>query len=114
YVPGGYPRGGVDRVVDGNPIDFDLMYAERENTIVPCAVTSQIMVYNETTQMIEVSCEVEFYGNIDGNYRLTCVITENNVVGDGSSQWDQVNAYNGGGNGLMTDFVTGFEWSTAG
>lgn len=114
YVPGGYPRGGVDRVTDGNPINFDLMFAEIESTVAPCEVLWQNMVYNESSQMIEIECEVAFYGNIDGNYRLSAVVTENNVIGDGTNNWNQVNAYDGQGAGAMTDPVSGFEWGTAG
>lgn len=113
YVPGGYPRGGVDRVIDDNPIDFDLMFAQRENEVVPCSVNEITMIYNQTTQKIEVSTEVEFYGNIAGNYRLSLVITEDNVIGDGTSDWLQVNYYTNNNNGNMTDPVSGFEWHNA-
>jgi hypothetical protein len=116
YIPGGYPGGGVDRVENGNPIDFDQMFAMRENEVVPCSVNSISMIYNDQTNKIEVSTEVEFFGNVTGNYRLSMVLTENNVIGDpdNDADWLQINYYDGGGSGLMTDAVSGFEWSTAG
>ena len=42
YIPGGYPRGGVDRVENGNPSadNFLAMHNERVTTVVPCEVTS--------------------------------------------------------------------------
>lgn len=113
YVPGGYPGGGVDRVLEGDPSTFSTMHANRVTAVVPCAVNSVNASYNATTDAIDVSAVAEFYGTISGNYRMSLIITENDVIGSGST-WNQVNAYNGGANGLLTDPVTGFEWSTAG
>jgi hypothetical protein len=44
---------------------------------------------------------------------LSLVTLEDDLI-NSDAGWAQVNYYDGGGNGLMTDPVTGFEWSTAG
>lgn len=113
YVPGGYPGGGVDRVIDGDPSDFQQMFNQRESEVVPCEVSTITYTHNPTTSKLEVSADVEFFGDIAGDYRLSCVITEDDVINSGNG-WDQVNYYDGGGSGTLTDPNTSFEWSTAG
>ncbi|MEO9531220.1 MAG: T9SS type A sorting domain-containing protein [Crocinitomicaceae bacterium] len=114
YVPGGYPGAGVDRVIDGDPSDFDQMFADRVNEVVPCAVNEITANYNDGTDKIEVSTTVEFFGTVGGDYRISCVVIEDDVIGDGTASWNQTNYYDGGGSGLLTDPITSFEWSTAG
>lgn len=117
YIPGGYPRGGVDRVENGNPAaaNFLAMHNDRVTTIVPCEVTSLTAEHNAATDKINVSVESEWYGNIPGNYRFSCVLVEDDVLGD-ENGFLQVNYYDGGGNGTMAfppginnefDFATG-------
>jgi len=103
YVPGGYPGGGVDRVLDGdpNPTSFLAMHNARKNTIVPCDVKNIVATWNSTTNQISVSADSEWYGTIPGNYRLSCVLTE-----DDFNSSNQSNAYGGGANGSMA-FPTG-------
>lgn len=113
YVPGGYPGGGVDRVIDGDPSSFQQMFNQREGEVVPCAVDGISAGLNTGTNQIEVDASVAFYGTIVGNYRMSMVIVEDDVIGTGAN-WSQVNYYDGGGNGTLTDPVTSFEWSTAG
>ncbi len=117
YIPGGYPRGGVDRVENGNPSadNFLAMYNERVTTIVPCEVTSLTAEHNAATDKINISVDSEWYGNISGNYRFSCVLVEDDVLGDDDG-FLQVNYYDGGANGPMAfppginnefDFATG-------
>ena len=117
YIPGGYPRGGVDRVENGNPSadNFLAMHNERVATVVPCEVTSLTAEHNSATDKINVSVDSEWYGNISGNYRFSCVLVENDVLGDDDG-FLQVNYYDGGANGPMAfppginnefDFATG-------
>ena len=113
YIPGGYPGGGVDRVIEGDPSSFSQMFTERSPEVVPCEVKDITASFAASTGQISVSTEVEFFGNIPGNFRLSAIVLEDNVMGSGGN-WNQVNYYNGGGNGLLTDPVTNFEWSTAG
>lgn len=117
YIPGGYPRGGVDRVENGNPSadNFLAMHNERVTTVVPCEVTSLTAEHNAATDKINVSVDSEWYGNISGNYRFSCVLVEDDVLGDDDG-FLQVNYYDGGANGPMAfppginnefDFATG-------
>ena len=103
YIPGGYPGGGVDRVIDGDPgsSSFLAMYNQRKQAIVPCNVKNIVATYNNLTGLINVSADSEWYGNIAGDFRMSCVIVEDNLLPYGGGQWDMVNYYSGGGNGQM-------------
>jgi len=102
YIPASFPGGGVDRVDEGNPsaANFLAMHNQRKTALVPCDVKNIVATYNTTTNQIAVSADSEWYGNISGNFRLSCVIVEDDVVPT-TSQTDQVNYYSGGGNGSM-------------
>jgi hypothetical protein len=115
YFPSfsGFPNGAVDRVIGGDPSTFSTMNSQRSSAIVPCAVNNITAVFNQATGMIEVSADADFVGNVTGDYRLSCVIVEDNIETTGNG-WSQVNYYDGGGNGTLTDPTSGFEWSTAG
>ena len=91
YIPSGYPRGGVDRVVDGNPSPsgFLAMHNARKNTVVPCDVKNVVLAV--VGGQLSVSADSEWYGSISGNYRLSCVIVEDDVI-----SVDQTNYYAGG------------------
>ncbi|MDB3905354.1 T9SS type A sorting domain-containing protein [Crocinitomicaceae bacterium] len=117
YIPGGYPRGGVDRVENGNPAaaNFLAMHNERVEKIVPCEVKTLTAAHNSATNKINVSVESEWYGTIPGQYRFSCVIVEDDVLGEDNG-FLQVNYYDGGANGSMAfpsginndfDFATG-------
>ncbi len=112
WIPSSFPQGGVDRVISGNPANFNSMHAGRVNDLTPCDFSAITFTNNGTN--ITVSADAEFYGTIAGNYRLSLVMVEDDYIGGTTAAWNQVNYYDGGGNGLMTDPVTGFEWSTAG
>ena len=118
YIPGGYPGGGVDRVVDGDPGDFSTMHASRVTDIVPCAVNSITAVFDASTNKISVSTNVEFFGNITGDFRLSCVLIEDDLESN-SSSWDQSNYYGPGGPGNGTNMSfpanvnNGFSFNTA-
>ena len=101
YIPGGYPGGGVDRVLAGDPGDFSVMHASRVTEIVPCGVNSINASFDGATNKISVSTEVEFFGEMSGNYRLSCVIVEDDLESTASG-WAQANYYSGGGSGNMT------------
>jgi hypothetical protein len=100
YVPGGYPGGGVDRVLAGDPSDFSTMHASRVTDIVPCEVNSINAHFDGTSNEIGVSTEVEFFGEMNGDYRLSCVIVEDDLESTASG-WAQANYYSGGGAGVM-------------
>jgi hypothetical protein len=100
YVPGGYPGGGVDRVLDGDPSDFSMLHNTRVNDIVPCGVNSINASFDGTTNKISISTQIEAFGEMSGNFRLSCVIVEDDLISTGSG-WAQVNYYSGGGSGVM-------------
>ena len=116
YIPGGYPGGGVDRVDNGNPsaANFLVMHNNRVTETVPCDVKNITAVYSNVTNDIIVSAESEWYGDVAGDYRFSCVIVEDDVMGSGTG-WNQVNYYEGGNNGVMA-FPAGtnldFDFST--
>jgi len=98
----GYPNGSVDRVTGNYPSASAFLagHNARKTAIVPCSVNSVTAEYNSVTGMISVSTVAEFFGNITGNYRLSCIIVQDNMSSTASSGWNQVNAYSGGGSGL--------------
>ena len=100
YVPGGYPGGGVDRVLTGDPGDFSTMHASRVTKTVPCGVNSITAYFDGTTNKISVSTEIEAFGDMNGDFRLSCVIVEDDLEST-SSGWPQANYYSGGGSGAM-------------
>ncbi|MBT5089610.1 MAG: T9SS type A sorting domain-containing protein [Flavobacteriales bacterium] len=118
YIPGGYPGGGVDRVLEDNPAYFSTMHATRVTDIVPCIVNSITAVYDQSAEKISVASDVEFFGNIIGDFRLSCVIVEDDLKSSNSS-WAQVNYYGPGGSGNSTNMTfppnvnNGFSFNTA-
>lgn len=97
YVPGGYPGGGVDRVIPGDPSDFASMYATRSSHIPPASVE---VTYEEVGANIEVTVTANFVGALSGDYRLAAVVTEDDVTGTASG-YNQANYYSGGDAGEM-------------
>jgi len=109
----GYPHGAVDRAIGGDPGNFSTMHSTRMNAIVPCDVKNIVAEINQTTNMISVSADAEFYGNIPGNYRLSCVIVEDDIMTTGNG-WSQANYYSfQSQNVALVDPVTGFDWQAA-
>lgn len=104
----GFPHGGVDRVVDGDPSSFSTMHATRASEIPPASVS---VVATSTGSTITATVTANFVGAMNGDYRLACVLLEDNVSGT------QSNYYDGGGYGPLAmpnggsmpnfDFVTG-------
>jgi len=118
YVPGGYPGGGVDRVLTGDPGDFSTMHASRVTKTVPCGVNSITAYFDGNTNKISVSTEIEAFGDMNGDFRLSCVIVEDDLEST-SSGWAQSNYYAPGqqGNGTPMNFPAnvnnGFSFNTA-
>jgi hypothetical protein len=97
----GYPNGSVDRVYGTYPsaAGFLAEHNTRKTEIVPCAVNSITATFNPTTNLVAVSTVAEFFGNMTGDYRLSCVIVQDDMSSAANSGWSQVNAYAGGGTG---------------
>jgi hypothetical protein len=106
----GYPHGCVDRVLSGDPSTFSSLHSQRVTAIVPCDVQNVIATYNSTSGDINVSADAEFYGTVAGDYRLSLVITRDDMIASGSG-WSQVNYYSGGN--PLVDPVSGFDWQAA-
>lgn len=94
YIPGGYPGGGVDRVLEGDPngSSFLAMHNQRKSAVVPCDVKNIVATVNGGN--ISISADAEFYGTVKGDYRLSCVIVEDDVASS-----NQTNYYGSGGSG---------------
>lgn len=87
----------------------------RKSYPVPCEVKNLSVNINNTSNEINISGETEWFGTIRGDYRLSCVIVEDDVIGT-SSNWFQSNAYENGNNGVMqfpSNVNNGFDFSTA-
>ncbi len=115
YFPdfSGFPNGATDRVIGDDPSNFATTHAQRETAIVPCAVNNIVAVYNQATSMIEVSADADFVGNVTGEYRLSCVVTEDNIQTTGNG-WSQTNYYSNQSNDIaLVDPVSGFDWQAA-
>jgi len=97
YIPGGYPGGGVDRVIPGDPGNFLSMYNDRLSHIPPASVS---VSYVDAGANLEVTVTADFVGALSGDYRLVAVVTEDAVTGTGSG-YAQANYYSGGGAGDM-------------
>ena len=93
YVPGGYPGGGVDRVIDGDPSTFAAMHNARKSHIAPASVVAS-GTYDANTITADITAN--FVGSLSGDYRLAAVLLVDSVVGAG-----QANYYSGGGSGNM-------------
>ena len=107
----GYPHGAVDRVIGGDPSSFNSMHPQRASALVPCDVQNIVAIYNQSTGQISVSAASEFYGTVIGEYRMSCVIVEDDIETTGNG-WSQVNYYSGTP-GNLVDPVSGFDWGSA-
>jgi hypothetical protein len=101
---GGYPSALVDRGTEIDPSQIEGDFLNRiviapEGTIVNGAT------YNSSTRQLKVSITTTMMTNISGDYKVACVITEDSVTGT-TSAYNQVNAYAGGGSGVMGGFET--------
>lgn len=94
-----YPGGIVDRTVLIDPSGFEQVFMDRI-TMAPKVWLENGAQYDEINHTLEVSVTSNIQQNITGNYKLVCVLTENDVTGT-TSGYAQSNAYAGGGNGPM-------------
>ena len=96
---GGYPSSVVDRGPDNDPSTMEQSFLQRV-VIPPTAFVTNGATYNPSTRELDVSLTFDFQTATSGNWRVACVLTEDSVTGT-SSQYNQSNAYAGGGNGVM-------------
>ncbi len=99
---GGYPSALVDRGSEVDPSGMGNPFFQRLQTA-PKAFIENGATWDPTTRMLYVSVTADFQSVADNNYKLACVLTEDDVTGTGAG-WSQSNAYAGGGNGVMGGF----------
>ena len=102
----GYPSGLVDRGVDIDPGNFKQDFLQRI-IIEPNGIITNGAELNGNT--LKVSLTVDIQNNINGNYKLACVLVEDSVTGTATSYY-QSNSYSGGANGSLID-VDGTDWA---
>lgn len=99
---GGYPSALVDRGTDVDPSGMGPDFYARLQTA-PKAFINNGATWDPATRMLYVSVSADFQAAANNNYKIACVLTEDDVTGTGSS-YNQSNAYAGGGNGVMGGF----------
>ncbi|MFZ5551714.1 MAG: Omp28-related outer membrane protein [Bacteroidota bacterium] len=95
----GYPSGFVDRLPEADPSAFEIDFLQRI-TVAPKAFLINGANWNATTRVLNVSVSSDWQQTVTGDYRIVCVLTEDNVTGT-TSGYAQTNYYAGGGNGVM-------------
>jgi len=101
-VPGfsGYPNVAIDRVTCIDPSDLPDMLAGRLAAVSPANVSGTANYVTDESK-IDVTLTAEFFTTVsDRQFNVSVVVVEDGVTGTGSD-YDQANAYAGGGNGPM-------------
>ena len=96
---GGYPSALVDRGTDIDPSGMGPQFFNRLQTA-PTAFIENGATWDPASRMLYVSVTADFQSVPNNNYKIACVLTEDEVTGTGSG-WSQSNAYAGGANGAM-------------
>jgi hypothetical protein len=106
---GGYPSGLIDRKSnDIDPTNFEAAYAERILDVSPADIGVGA-TFNSATRQVDVTVSATFAADLTGDYRLNCILVEDDVTGT-SSTYAQTNYYSGGGNGALVG--AGHNWVT--
>jgi hypothetical protein len=100
----GYPSAVVDRLPDVDPSGMSPDFFARLQTP-PVATIVNGATWNAATRVLNVSVTSNFALAANSNYKVACVLTEDEVTGTGNG-WSQSNAYAGGNNGVMGGFET--------
>lgn len=95
----GYPSALVDRGAEMDPSAMGGDFINRIQ-IAPKGVMDIAAKYDAATKVMSVSVETTIESAISGDYRIACVIVEDDVTGT-TSGYNQSNAYAGGGSGVM-------------
>jgi hypothetical protein len=102
---GGYPSGLVNRYefengYDIDPQDFELAHNVFKERVVPANIAIGGATYNTTSRKLQFSIETNFAGDIDKDFNVLGIVTENEVKGTDVA-YAQANYYSGGANGVM-------------
>lgn len=103
YHLGGFPRALIDRWHDVNPSGMSPDFFTRIQ-IPPVATIVNGATWDATTRLLHVSVTSNFVLPAYGNYKVACVLTEDEVTGSGPG-WSQRNAF-AGGNVVMGGYET--------
>lgn len=95
----GYPSAIVDRNPSLDPSEMDIDFRQRI-VVAPKATILNGASWDANTRELKVSLKTTFSQNISGNYKIACVLTQDDVTGTGSG-YAQSNSYAGGNNGPM-------------
>lgn len=95
----GYPSSLVDRVGDVDPSAMSNDFFTRLQTAPVAFITNDIN-WNSATRELQVTVNANFQASANSNYKLLCVLTEDEVTGT-TSDYNQANYYSGGSNGVM-------------
>lgn len=87
----GYPSVLVNRNIVADPSDMFQQFTDRINDF-GFANLTPTTTYNFVTNSFDVVVDASFAADLSGDYRLACVITEDNRSGS-STSWDQHNYY---------------------
>jgi len=99
-VISGYPSAVVDRISD---VDPSAMGPQINSQLQVVPVATLLNGASINGNVLDVSVTYTFTQAVTGDYRVSCVLTEDSVTGT-TSQFAQANNYAGGGNGPMGGF----------
>jgi hypothetical protein len=99
---GGYPSALVDRGIDVDPSGMGPDFFARLQTA-PVAFIQNGATWDAATRTLNVSVSCDFQAAANNNYKVACVLTEDDVTGT-TGAYNQSNAYAGGANGVMGGF----------
>ncbi len=94
----GYPSVVIDRAFTGDPSDLLAQYNAHHNDFGFADITAAATV---TTSSVSLSVNVKPALNLNGNYHLVMVLTEDKVHGTVSG-WEQHNYYSGSSTNLLS------------
>ncbi|MFM7661607.1 MAG: Omp28-related outer membrane protein [Bacteroidota bacterium] len=100
----GYPSALVDRGNDVDPSGMTPDFLTRVQ-IAPKALLTNGAMWDPASRTLDVSVTANFQASANSNYKMACVLTEDEVTGTGSG-YNQSNAYAGGNNGVMGGYET--------
>ena len=95
----GYPKALVDRLPEVDPSAMASDFFSRLQ-IAPAAQMKTGATWDSITRVLNVSVTAVFDQAATNSYKMLCVLTEDGVTGT-TNDYNQANAYAGGGNGVM-------------
>lgn len=96
----GFPSGLVDRsYIAIDPLEFESAFVDRLSTP-PSVLVTQDVSWDATTRKAVVTSHLNFQEQLDGNYRIAVVFTQDSVKGT-TTGYAQTNYYSGGNQGPM-------------